>query len=204
MVNIRRPATPNDVLARARREGLLLDDRVDTQAGIEQVAEYGRRMRSARRRRLVDLVVEHMHAELIDYDLERTMATMVDEPAHIFYGTNRIANVIGARAVREYYERSFTFGPNRAATDHYRVVVGDDCVAMDGVVLYSAQSMVQRMPSLADAIAQVGRAVFVKHLCVVLPIEDGRIAAELHYFDNDFSAADLVRLSDDGSTDDGH
>jgi hypothetical protein len=124
------------------------------------------------------------------------MATMTAEPEHQFFGSPGLKPVIGYDAVKEYYLRSFTTGSNRAATDHLRTVVSDDAVVMEGVVMYDGKGIGTRRPDLA---AQLDgrRCIFIKHLCVVLPFEGDRIAAEVHYFDGPFSLDDIYILGDD-------
>jgi hypothetical protein len=97
---------------------------IDTQ---EMVAYFEARRRSTSDPRLgamLDVHLEHMKAEVVDYDIARLMATMVPEPVFQFYGTSDMPPLVGHNAVRDFYLGVFNAPKNSSGMDIERVIVG--------------------------------------------------------------------------------
>jgi hypothetical protein len=147
---------------------------------------------SARQRTLVDVAIRHVAAEIVEFDIERLMGTMVAEPRHELRGLPDAEDLIGRDAVREYYLRTFTeAGPDRAAMEIDNVSVGDNAIVKVGTVVYSGPGLAVRAPSLAAQLDLSKPCLLRKRLCHVMSFQGDLIEAESHWFDGAFTAADI-------------
>jgi len=121
---------------------------------------------------------EHVAAEFVHLDLERTMATMTDAPYvnHVPVMTGGV----GAEDVRSFYGQHFIGKwPADTAIDAVSRTVGDDQV-VDELVLSFTHDI--EMDQLLPGIAPTGRHVRLA-FCVVVKFEDGKVAHEHIYWD---------------------
>jgi hypothetical protein len=145
-------------------------------------------------RRNLSVWAEHMRAELIDRDIDRLMATMVDEPEFLFYGTEGLDPIIGGEAVRANYLGMFELGDDSTGFELDDVVVNDDFVVAFGFCLVSRPLVELAHPKTAAQMDPSRECVLRKRLCLVLPFRDGLIAGETHYFDGPFTADDVFSV----------
>ncbi|HXF98194.1 MAG TPA: nuclear transport factor 2 family protein [Gaiellaceae bacterium] len=121
---------------------------------------------------------EHVAAEFVHLDLERTMATMTDDPYvnHVPVMTGGV----GREAVRDFYGRYF-IGKWPADTEITPVsrTVGEEQV-VDELVLSFTHDI--EMPQLLPGVPPSGRRVRLP-FCVVARVVGGKIAHEHIYWD---------------------
>jgi hypothetical protein len=98
--------------------------------GLEKVQAT---MASERRRGLLQVVIDHIKAELV-HDVGAVLATLVPEPAFHVWVAGRDIGPKGAEATRGYYEGFFAGGGAIFESVKERVVVDDDTVAHEGPV----------------------------------------------------------------------
>ena len=167
----------------------------DRDSFVKSLQDERARLTSDRQRTIIDVVVEHVLAEIVDFDIERVMATMVDEPRHEFYGLPGILPLLGYDAVRSYYLRTFEeAGPSRGSMEVERLIVGDDALVKLGTVVYSGQGLRVRAPEVAVWLDLSRPCVLRKRMCHLMPFEGNRIIAEIHYFDGPFTIDDVRYL----------
>jgi carboxymethylenebutenolidase len=121
---------------------------------------------------------EHVAAEFVHLDLERTMATMTDEP--YVYHLPAMTGGVGREDVRSFYASHF-IGKWPADIEITPVsrTIGDDQV-VDELVLSFTHDI--EMPQLLPGIAPTGRRVRLP-FCVVVKFDDGKVAHEHIYWD---------------------
>jgi hypothetical protein len=168
---------------------------IEDDAFVVQLRRGRELARTDHQRAWLDVLIEHAIAENVTHDIDRLMATMVDEPNHEFYGLPRVPHLVGQDAVRGYYLRTFTdAGPGRGSMQVERLVVGDDAVVVVGAVLYSGAGLSVRAPEVARQLDLSRPCVLRKQMCLVMPFDGNRIIAEQHYFDGPFTVEDISYL----------
>jgi carboxymethylenebutenolidase len=121
---------------------------------------------------------EHVAAEFVHLDLERTMATMTDDPYvnHV----PAMTGGVGRESVRDFYGKHF-IGKWPADVEITPVArtVGDDQV-VDELVLSFTHDI--EMPQLLPGVAPTGRQVQLA-FCVVAGFQGDKLAFERIYWD---------------------
>ncbi len=145
---------------------------------------------------IIDVVLEHMVAENVDFDIDRTMGTMVPEPRHEYFGCPGLETIplVGFEAVRSYYLRTFALGPGRAEMDVIRVGIGNDATFKEGIVSYSGNAVRTKFPQFASQLDPDRSCVVRKRHLMVITIEGDRIESELHYLDGPYTLDDVEYL----------
>lgn len=137
-------------------------------------------------RTVADLFDEHMQAEL-DGDLDRTMATMCDEP-HLNHVPVR-AGGFGGPSVRDFYDNHLVgkfFPPDVEITTVSRTV-GEEQVVDEFVFTFTHTQAIDWM---LPGVPPTGRRVRIP-LVVIVRAQDGKVAHEHIYWDQ---ASVLVQL----------
>jgi carboxymethylenebutenolidase len=121
---------------------------------------------------------EHVAAEFVHLDLERTMATMTDDP-YVFH-LPAMTGGVGVEGVRAFYGAHF-IGKWPADVEITPVsrTVGDDQV-VDELVLSFTHDI--EMPQLLPGVAPTGLPVKLT-FCVVAGFEGDKLAFERIYWD---------------------
>jgi hypothetical protein len=142
---------------------------------------------------MIDVLIEHSVAEVKDHDIERTMATLVDDCVYHRYGDERMIQQMGERvfrreAVHANYLASMENGSlamDQLEVDIEHFFISDDAIAWDGYLR-------MRMPGalLARAGVQLPAGTtadddFVQssRIVIVIPFRDGLMVGEDFYFD---------------------
>jgi len=105
----------------------------DPAVGWAALEERQARCESARHRQLLQVVIDHVKAE-VDRDVDGLMATLVAEPAYHFWIGGRDLGPKGYDAVRTYYEDFVLGGGAVFESIKERIVVDDDTISHEGPV----------------------------------------------------------------------
>ncbi|MFF4806353.1 hypothetical protein ACFY1U_49700 [Streptomyces sp. NPDC001351] len=142
---------------------------------------------------MIDLLIEHSVAEVRDHDIDRTMATLVQDCVYHNYGDPEMVERQGGRVierdvVRANYLANMANGTlemDALEVDVEHFFINDDAIAWDGYTRF-------RLPGAALAEAGVplpdgGTAedVYVQttRAVIVIPFRDGLMVGEDFYFD---------------------
>jgi len=143
---------------------------------------------------MIGLLIEHSVAEVRDLDIDRTMATLVEDCVYHHWGDSRTLETFGRRPVvdrkmvRANYLAEMESGilrMDRIALDVERFFVSDDAIAWDGYVrlrvpgamLAAAGTPLPDGGTAADDYVQTTR------VAIVIPFRDGLMAGEDFYYD---------------------
>ena len=165
---------------------------IDSQRNVDNYRAVRDKLTSAHQRGMVDVMIEHFLAEIIDHDIERLMATMVHDPVYRFYGTNLMADFEGQETTRAFYEAQFATPPDSAGVNLDRMVVGDDAVVTEGVALLSQSLVKVAFPDIAPLFDPSREGALSKRLVIVVPFEEMKMAGEIHYFDGPWGPNDVI------------
>lgn len=96
------------------------------------------RIENPKHRAMVEVVLQHLECEIVDFDIDKLMATLVDEPVYHTRGgrfaRDEVLVVRGRAAVRKTYTDLMAapggFPPFEIKVDHF--LVDDDGVYFDG------------------------------------------------------------------------
>jgi hypothetical protein len=145
---------------------------------------------------IIDVVLEHMIAENVELDIDRTMGTMIPEPRHEYFGCPGMETIplVGFEAVRNYYLRTFALGPGRAEMEIMRVGIGNDAIFKEGNVLYSGMAARTKFPEFARQLDPDRPCIVRKRHLMVMSMEGEKIASELHYLDGPYTLDDVEYL----------
>ncbi|MFF4506984.1 nuclear transport factor 2 family protein [Streptomyces sp. NPDC001401] len=142
---------------------------------------------------MIDLLIEHSVAEVRDHDIDRTMATLVEDCVYHNYGDPVVVErqggrVIDSDAVRANYIANMANGALEmdgleVEVEHF--FINDDAIAWDGytrVRLPGAVLAEEGVPlpdggTVDDVFVQTSRAV------IVIPFRDGLMVGEDFYLD---------------------
>ncbi|MFD4507599.1 hypothetical protein [Streptomyces sp. NPDC058457] len=143
---------------------------------------------------MIDLLIEHSLAEVRDHDIDRTMATLVDDCVYHCYGDPVAIEQQGGRVahrdtVRADYLANMANG--RLAMDSLEVeiehfFINDDAIAWDGwtrLRLPGAALAETGMP-LPDGGTVDDVYVHRSRAAIVIPFRDGLMVGEDFYLDN--------------------
>lgn len=149
-----------------------------------------------RRRRLLENLLEHMHAEAAG-DLDRLLATLAPDPQYHQWGAvPGDAGPKGPAAVAEFYRAFIASGATNLEYDVERLVVDDDCIATDGImrIVYPGEALRAAGRPVDDA---DGFYLYETRMAVFYPYDDqGRMVGEDTYVGSD-GFASLRRLAPD-------
>lgn len=163
---------------------------------VEDFAQFRAAQTSSKHQAMLDVVIEHLRARLIDKDIERVMATMSPNSICRFFGTVGIPDYLGDISVRMLYKKSIDEAANAEGLKLDRVIVGDNGVAIEGRVLLSMELFAAMYTEPAKAIKTDRAAMMQKRVCTVYSMEDMKITAVNQYADGPYSAEDIVYLDD--------
>ncbi|CAA0105885.1 Uncharacterised protein [Mycolicibacterium vanbaalenii] len=133
--------------------------------------------------RNLQVVAEHVDAEIAG-DLDRLMATLVDEPIYHVWGASQSVGPQGHDEVRANYENLVTSGKNRLEYRVSRVVADRSCVVTEGHFVFAYPGVVLPHDELPTGEAILADHWYlVEYKCVVLwPVDAaGRIEGEELY-----------------------
>jgi len=169
---------------------------IDSAAMVEDFKRVAAGLTSERHRAMMDVLIRHADAELINHDIDVLMATMIPQPRFRYYGTVGMPNFTGYEATREYYLGVLQIPKNASAMQMESLTIGDDAVVMEGFVLMAPGWLHNSSEDMELVIDPDRPAVIRKRLCVIFPFEDGLMTGEVHYFDGPFGPGDLVYLDE--------
>ena len=147
-----------------------------------------------RQLRMLDVVLEHIRAEWLDLDIEKTMATMAPNPKALVFGAGKRDGLDGYEAIRRNYEHQFTFGINGGGMEFERIVMDGESFVMQGNIVQMGCVVADAWPEMQEIIDPDRVSLVRKHAMLLLPFEDGKIAGEFCYFDGGYTAEDIVYM----------
>jgi hypothetical protein len=173
-----------------RAEGARLPDMARFVEFLEaRKAETGNPKHAA----MIDLLIEHSVAEVRDHDIDRTMATLVDDCVYHYWGDAAMAAAIGGQTIhRETVRANYLeqMANGRLAMDSLEVEVdhffiNDDAIAWDGYVrsLLSGAVLAEMGVPLPDGGTVENFFVQRTRAAIVIPFRDGLMVGEDYYFD---------------------
>ena len=138
---------------------------------------------------------EHMQHEFVDFDLDATMATMVDEPHTYFAPTG--AGGVGYTGVSGFYRKHFIGKdkwPHDWSITPVSRTIGGNRLVEEFIVSFTHEV---GMDYILPGIAPTGKHVTVPHV-VVVTFEGGKIAHEHIYWDQASVLVQVGLLDPDG------
>lgn len=134
-------------------------------------------------RRNLQKVAEHVDAEVAG-ELDRLMATLVDEPVYHIWGASKSVGPKGFNEVYANYQNLIRSGKNRLAYDVTRVIADARCVVTEGHFRFAYPGAVVPAATLPTGESILADHWYlVEYKCVVLwPLDDqGQILGEELY-----------------------
>ncbi|MEU1272600.1 hypothetical protein [Streptomyces sp. NPDC005799] len=142
---------------------------------------------------MISLLIEHSIAEVRDHDIDRTMATLVDDCVYHYWGDAGAIEMNGGRVahreeVRANYLAQMANGALamdslEVEVDHF--FVNDDAIAWDGYVRIRVPGAA--LAELGGPLPDGGTVddVFVQRTraAIFIPFRDGLMVGEDYYFD---------------------
>ena len=139
------------------------------------------------RRPLLEVYREHTVSELLEPDMDRVLATLVEHPHYEAYGGARVLGVPpvldGMDEVRRFYEAIFAAPPDTRGLDIRALVVDSDTLCMQGRVVIPISSL-PAAPDFAPGVDRERLGFALLHACVVFPFDGTRIVGEVQYYDD--------------------
>ena len=151
---------------------------------------------SPKHQAMLDVISEHLHARLIDKDIDRLMATMHPSSMCRFFGTVGIPDYLGDISVRMLYKKSIDAEKNAEGIKLDRVYVSDQGVVIEARLSLSMPLFASMFPEPAKTITSDRAALMTKRVCITYAMEDMKIAGVNHYFDGPWTQEDLVYLDE--------
>ena len=144
-------------------------------------------------RRISDVVAEHIQAE-IDVDLDKTMATMAENP-HLTVAPT-LAGGVGREAVRNWYAKHFLgrFLPPDGEIINISQTVGDTQVVNEDVVRFTHT---EELDWILPGVAPTGKSVEIA-MVVIVGVVDGKVTHEHIYWDQASLLAQIGLLNPSG------
>jgi carboxymethylenebutenolidase len=144
-------------------------------------------------RSIADVVAEHIQAE-IDVDLDRTMATMADDP-HLTVAPT-LAGGVGRQGVRDWYAAHFLgrFLPPDGEIVNLSQTVGDTQVVNEDVVRFTHT---EELDWILPGVAPTGKPVEIS-MVVIVGVVDGKVTHEHIYWDQASLLAQIGLLDPSG------
>jgi hypothetical protein len=139
------------------------------------------------RRPLLDVYREHTVSELLEPDMDRVLATLVEHPHYEAYGGARVLGVPavldGMDEVRRFYEAIFAAPPDTRGLDVRALIVDRSALCMQGRIVIPISSL-PAAPDFAPGVDRERTGFALLHACVVFPFEGTRIVGEVQYYDD--------------------
>jgi len=163
---------------------------------LDQLREVRAHFSGEQQLAMLDTVSNHIRAEWIDLDIDATMGTMSPHPrARVFGASGARPGLDGYQAIRENYLRQFKHGQNGGGIEIQRILIDEDAIFLQGNIVHTLAVAASGWPALADAPVEAGRTAIVrKSAALVLPFEEGKVAAEFCYYNDAYTAADIDYL----------
>ena len=168
----------------------------NTEKLLTDFAAFREALTSSKHQAMLDVVIEHLRARLIDKDLDRVMATMSPSAMCRYFGTIGIPDYLGDISVRMLYRKSIDAEKNAEGLKLDRVFVSDQGVIIEGRLSLSMPLFASMFPEPGKAITSERAAMMVKRVCMVYPMEEMKISGVNHYFDGPWSQEDLAYLDE--------
>jgi hypothetical protein len=148
-------------------------------------------------RRNLETVLEHQYAEALG-DVDRLMATLVDEPHYHNHGGPAAGEIKGRAAVRRFYELFVRSGCDHIEHPADRLVVDRGCIVTEGVmrIAFPGATLAKRGLAVADPGSYY---LFEAPTLVIWPLDEaGLLTGEDAYFGADgFAGIEDRRLTID-------
>jgi hypothetical protein len=166
-------------------------------ANVEQIDEAIARTERPRHRDLLQVIREHFVAELIDNDIERTMATLVHDPCYRSYGLSPDQRYLPTAMdtdaeVRAWYDALFQTGRDIRGLEIEILVVDDDSVAMHCKHYNPFPTLLKLHPEAEEHIDTSRKGFSVKRMSGFTPFDGLLMAGEISYFDLGVGLGDIV------------
>lgn len=163
---------------------------------IEDFAAHREATSIPRQRALLDVVIEHTRARVLDKDLERVMATMTPDAVCRFFGTAGIPDYLGEKSLRKLYGKSIDAPPEAEGMQIERMTVGDRGVVIEGYLLLSMELFAAMFPEPAQSLRTGRAALLRKRCCTVYGFDEMKISSVAQYFDGPYTEKDLFFLDE--------
>lgn len=143
-----------------------------------------------RRHQLLELVRDHMRAELRE-QLDPVLATLVAEPVFNFFGGGMDGTLNGREPVVAYYKQMFAAGRMGAEFRLDRIAVDDNSVVTEGVMLslYSGEDILAAgVQQVSGAVVEKGRDYLGELPMIIMwpASKDGKLIGENIYMGGGF------------------
>jgi len=159
----------------------LIDQSVTWRAVVERLAAETDPVLRSR----LEVVLEHMHAEAVG-DVDRLMATLVDDPHYHFFNGPARGEYHGRDAVRAFYEGFAASGAHKLQLDIDRLVVDRHCILTEGLqrIAFPGRLLAVRGIVVDDPDAEY---LFEARTATLWPFDEasGKLAGEDAYFAGD-------------------
>lgn len=144
---------------------------------------------------MLDVLIEHSVAEVRDLDIDRTMATLVDDCVYHHYGDRAflqggaLARVLqGPDEIRAYYLQGMESGMlrmDRLEVEIEHFFISDEAIAWDGFVRLRLPGSVLAAAGapLPDGGTAEDDYVQTIRTAIVIPFRDGLMVGEDFYYD---------------------
>ncbi|GHB59115.1 hypothetical protein GCM10010306_060780 [Streptomyces umbrinus] len=143
---------------------------------------------------MIGLLIEHTVAEVRDLDIDRTMATLVDDCIYHHWGDRQMLELLGSprdadrQAVRASYLANMENGllsMDNIELDVEHFFVSDDAIAWDGYIRMRLPGamLAEAGMSLPDGTTAEDDFVMTVRAVIVIPFRDGLMVGEDFYYD---------------------
>jgi len=126
---------------------------------------------------MIDNLKAHTEAELVHFDVDKTLATMADNP--FIFMAPIISGGMGPEGVRDYYGVVLTHLPDDFDRDLLTITVGQDRVVVEEILSFTHSI---RMDWMLPGIEPTGKRVEVP-MVIICTFKDGKLESERAYWD---------------------
>ena len=126
---------------------------------------------------LIDNLKEHTEAELVHFDVEKTLATMAENP--FIFMAPIISGGMGPEGVRKYYGVVLTHLPDDFDRDLLTITIGDDRIVVEEILSFTHSI---QMDWMLPGIAPTGKHVEVP-MVIICTFKNGKLESERAYWD---------------------
>lgn len=148
---------------------------------IATLRDRGAALENERHRAMVNVVVQHMECEVFDFDLDKLMATLSDDPVYYrrggLFASRETIVTRGREAIRTMYADLMDIGFPEFEIEVDRFIVDDQAVYFDGLMtmVWSGGMLESFGRQVPDPDATYLETVWTGHL---LPFRDGVMSGE--------------------------